>query len=323
MLLSIVVPAYNVQRYIKKCIDSCIDKANEAFYEIIVVNDGSKDKTEEILKEYALVNNFSYYNKGNGGLSSARNFGLKMAKGDYIFFLDGDDYLEDNSIDILIKNCKNVSKYDLITFNYYKDNKSAKEVGLENIISFGELTNVNMISTLLFTSDYNKSNWSAWGKLFKKEIITKHNLIFNENNYGSEDLEFILAILPHLKYVYSSKSFIINYRTDNSSSITNNIKSETIISLLQVLKIANETIIGLNLNTETQQIIFNNLSSWYLYCIKRYNFLSVEEKSVFKKYKFLNIILKYSSIKSIKILRIFIKFFGINLTNKLLNNLKR
>lgn len=128
MLLSIVVPAYNVQDYIKQCIDSCIDKLYENQYEIIVINDGSTDGTEDILKQYLPIKNFLYLKKENGGVSSARNIGLKNASGKYVFFLDSDDYLEKDSIRILLDNCK--SNYDMVSFNHYKVDETEKKSGI-------------------------------------------------------------------------------------------------------------------------------------------------------------------------------------------------
>ena len=313
MLLSIVVPAYNVQDYIKQCIDSCIDKLYENQYEIIVINDGSTDGTEDILKQYLPIKNFLYLKKENGGLSSARNIGLKNASGKYVFFLDSDDYLEKDSIRILLDNCK--SNYDMVSFNHYKVDETEKKVGFQWQIDYGELNNIDSIVTLLFTKDYTQSNWSAWGKLYKREIIIANVLNFDENNYGSEDLAFNLRILPYLNTVFSCSDNIVNYRTNNTASITKNVKPKTILSLLEALNDANELMCKCKLDKTTQILVFNNLSMWYLYCIKRYNLLDRKSKAKFKEYKRLNCMFKYSSIAKLKICRLIISLFGIRLSN--------
>lgn len=319
MLLSIVVPVYNVQNYVKQCIDSCIDVNYEKQYEIIVVNDGSTDGTEEILKQYSQINNILFLKKENGGLSSARNMGLKNAKGKYVFFLDSDDYLEEGSIKVLIESCK--SDYDVISFNYYKVNGDKKEIGFQEQIDYGELNNFDSIVTLLFTKNYTQSNWSAWGKLYRKEIITSNELSFDESNYGSEDLAFNLKLLPFLNYVFSCNDVIVHYRINNIASITKNVKPKTIICLLKVLNDANDLLFNFELTETTQHLVVNNLSMWYLYCVKRYNLLNRESKKEFKEYKHLNNMLKYSSIKKIRLCRLFIKIFDFWLSNILLRNI--
>lgn len=104
MILSIIVPMYNVERYIDRCLDSCFRQnisTNE--YEIIAINDGSKDNSLAIAEKYAVAHsNIHVYSKTNGGLSSARNFGIEKANGDYIFFLDSDDWIADNSLQRVI-----------------------------------------------------------------------------------------------------------------------------------------------------------------------------------------------------------------------------
>ena len=93
MLISIIVPVYNVENYLKECIDSIL-RQEFRDYEIILVDDGSKDDSGKICDEYGKKYSFiSVIHKKNGGLSDARNFGLKIAKGEYILFIDSDDYI--------------------------------------------------------------------------------------------------------------------------------------------------------------------------------------------------------------------------------------
>lgn len=100
MILSIIIPAYKVESYIEKCILSCLNQdLDEADYEIIVVNDGSPDRSSDIAKQIALKNtNIQVIDRPNGGLSVARNTGMKAARGDYYFFVDSDDWIENNCL---------------------------------------------------------------------------------------------------------------------------------------------------------------------------------------------------------------------------------
>ena len=106
MKLSIIVPLYNVEKYIEKCILSLV---NQDFrdYEIIVVNDGSPDESANIVNELKIkYPNVLLFHKENGGLSSARNFGLEKAKGEYVWFVDSDDWIEPDIISLLYKHVK-------------------------------------------------------------------------------------------------------------------------------------------------------------------------------------------------------------------------
>ena len=102
-LISIIIPVYNVEIYIEQCLDS-IKKQSYQNFEVIIVNDGSQDNTESICKKIAQSDaRFKYFSKENGGVSSARNFGLDNANGHYITFIDGDDWVDPNHLEILIK----------------------------------------------------------------------------------------------------------------------------------------------------------------------------------------------------------------------------
>lgn len=116
--ISIIIPVYNTQKYIKKCLDSVINQSYEN-KEIIVVNDGSTDDSEKIIDEYAKsFENIRYFYKQNGGLSDARNFGIAKATGDYLCFIDSDDYISNNlfeNISKYIENDLDIIKYKLVT----------------------------------------------------------------------------------------------------------------------------------------------------------------------------------------------------------------
>ena len=111
---SIVVPIYNVEKYLEKCLDSIKNQTYQNF-EVIMVNDGSTDNSNKIMKKFELDNRFKSYYKENGGLSDARNFGIIKAKGDYLILIDGDDYIEDDLLFQINKELQG-KKYDIIRF---------------------------------------------------------------------------------------------------------------------------------------------------------------------------------------------------------------
>ena len=115
--VSIIVPVYNVEKYIARCLDSIINQSYDNI-EIIVVNDGSTDNSLDIIKKnYSSYNKVFIFNKTNGGLSSARNFGLKKISGDYVLFVDSDDWISQNCVELLMNEIE-TSKADIVEFGY-------------------------------------------------------------------------------------------------------------------------------------------------------------------------------------------------------------
>ena len=120
MKISVIIPVYNVYDYLEKCLNSLVKQTDKNF-EVIIVNDGSTDNSQEIIDKFVLENDNMYsFKKENGGQASARNFGLQKATGEYILFLDSDDYYEPNTIEIL----KKEANADIVAFKMYIDDKN-------------------------------------------------------------------------------------------------------------------------------------------------------------------------------------------------------
>ena len=117
MKLSIILPTYNMEKYLERCLDSVINQdIKKTDYEIIIINDESTDNSLQIAQKYALKHrNIIIHSKKNGGLGAARNTGLEIAKGEYIYFLDTDDYITENSLSSIIKIVKD-HELEILTF---------------------------------------------------------------------------------------------------------------------------------------------------------------------------------------------------------------
>lgn len=117
--LSIIIPVYNVEKYVGRCLESCLDQdLPKDEYEIIVVNDGTQDNSVQVIEKYIKPeNNVTLIHRENGGLSAARNTGLKHAQGEYVWFVDSDDWIEKDSLSKLIQYIK---KYDLDVFRFLR-----------------------------------------------------------------------------------------------------------------------------------------------------------------------------------------------------------
>lgn len=205
--ISIIVPIYNVETYLRDCMETIINQTYKEI-EIILVNDGSTDSSLEICNEYAEKNDkIKIVSKKNGGLSDARNVGLEYATGKYIMFVDSDDYLAFNSCEVLYNAIKD-TEFDFVTANFAFTNNDGTPWKKP---MFGD----KFENTILDISDYKKSfylvNSTVWNKIFRKEFIDKNNLKFE---YGllAEDAVFTTKAFLKAKTTYYIKDIVYYYR---------------------------------------------------------------------------------------------------------------
>lgn len=233
MKLSIIVPVYNVEDYIKECIDSLINIPIEDM-EILVIDDGSLDNSINIVEKYEDTR-IKIIHQKNGGLSSARNTGLKNAKGKYILFVDSDDYIinqlsisnmitlaEDNKCDILIGNgYRKFENGDQIPIRrpecvYNKEVYSSEEY-LKIILSYRSFVQV------------------AWLNLYNREFLEKNSLKFKEKIYH-EDLHFTPRALLKAEKIGVSKEFFYIYRQRENSIMTNKNQIKHAYDIFEIAK---------------------------------------------------------------------------------------
>ena len=205
--ISIIVPIYNVEKYLRDCIESIINQTYTNI-EIILVNDGSTDSSLEICKEYAEKNDkIKIVNKKNGGLSDARNYGLEHATGKYIMFVDSDDYLALNSCEVLYNAIKD-TEFEFVTANFaFTDS--------EGIPWKRPMFSDKFQNTPLDIEDYKKSfylvNSAVWNKIFKKEFLDNNHLKF-EVGLLAEDAVFTTLAFLKAKKTYYIKDIVYYYR---------------------------------------------------------------------------------------------------------------
>ncbi len=183
-LISIIVPIYNTENYIKKCIESLINQTYKNI-EIILVDDGSTDSSYSICKEYREKDNrIKLYTKENGGVSSARNLGIKNATGKYLCFCDSDDYYLDEAISIM-SNTMNETNADLCCFGRYGGAFENKDISKKD-------NPYDLLQYLTSIGSYN-----CYSKLLKTSIIREYNLLFDESFAISEDTLWLREYLLH------------------------------------------------------------------------------------------------------------------------------
>lgn len=232
-LVSVIMPVYNVEKYVGECIES-IEKQDYKNIEVIIVNDGSTDNSRDIIQKYTKIySNIRLYTKKNGGLSSARNYGLKYAKGKYIYFIDSDDIADEKIISKLVNSIeKNNSDLSCCRYSYLYTNKKVlsqfPEIGL---LSSDETKKIVLLEDSL--------KCVVWNKLYKKSIIEKYNLSFNEKVTMGEDIEFTFLYLNKIKIVSLVNENLYYYRMRKSSLL--NYQNEKDLTIFDVInKITSE-----------------------------------------------------------------------------------
>lgn len=208
MKISIIIPVYNSEKYLSKCLDSII---NQTFslknIEVIIINDGSTDNSEKIIMRYEKKLNIIYKKQKNEGQSSARNKGIKLAKGKYLTFIDSDDYIDKKMLSIMYKEADN-NNLDIITCDLAKV-KGNSIIHIKDRISNDETRNFILTKT------------GPCNMLIKKEIIDKYNFKFPTNIKKYEDIAVIpvLGLKENIKIKHLDT--VLYYYNDNDNSVMN------------------------------------------------------------------------------------------------------
>lgn len=218
--VSVIVPIYNVEGYIEKCLETLVNQTLDDI-EIILVNDGSKDNSALIAKKYLekYPEKIVYLEKENGGLSDARNYGMPYAKGEYIAFLDSDDYVEKDMYEKMYEIAKKENS-DMVECDFYWEYPDKKKEDIGKIYS-GKDEMLEKIRVV------------AWNKLIKREILEKTKIQFPKG-YRYEDVEFTYKLIPYLEKVSFLKKPCIHYmQRQGSISNTQNERTKEIFDVLE------------------------------------------------------------------------------------------
>lgn len=307
MKLSIIVPIYNVEKYIEKCILSLVNQ-DFSDYEIIVVNDGSPDESASIVNELKKkYPNILLFHKKNGGLSSARNFGLTKAKGEYVWFVDSDDWIESNIISLLYKHVKEFD-LDCLWFDHNQINENNK------IIYSSKDSNSKPSNTILngdvFLRDIFQSSCYVCMFWFKTNWLRTINFKFTEGILY-EDLEIIPSTLLKARKIQYQPIIVYNYLV-RKGSILNSYNPQRVSSYLIAL---NRNICLYKNNVESLKKIVTSSIIGLLKMTSHSNYIN-EKENVFDYLDQIDIKLQYVANHTIEV-------FVYNVSYRLLFNIYR
>lgn len=232
MKYSIIVPAYNVAQYIEECVESVLNQDYDN-YEVIVVDDGATDETPQIIDNLAQKSKkVRVIHQKNGGLSAARNSGIEAASGDYILFLDGDDFWSDNQFLTGLNNIIKKETVDVIIFpfSYYYQNKLVEKLfDTKNLIGNFKTDCVDLVKRDLMIAP-------AWNKCVKRKLFVGGSLDFKVN-FLSEDCLWCADLLKIMTSytVYDNAQYM--YRQNRIGSITNVVKEKNLLDILKSISI--------------------------------------------------------------------------------------
>lgn len=233
--ISIIIPIYNAEKYLNRCINSILKQDFQDF-EILLIDDGSTDKSYTICKQYSQKDfRIKIFSKKNGGVSSARNLGLLNAKGEYILFIDADDTIDKTLISANIKYLTSSSHYDLIEipaiYNYLS-NEEYKSANKGKII-LGNKACIKYISTC--------KRYEVWSFIFKTEILK--DIRFKEHIKIGEDIIFLYEVISKVSsIVVSNYGFYFHYKNDDSAMNTLTSKDRTKTDIILISELQNTTV---------------------------------------------------------------------------------
>lgn len=230
-LISIIVPVYNVEQYLAQCLDSILNQTYTNI-EVICVNDGSQDRSQDILKHYAEIDNrIKIITQENQGLSAARNTGFKYVNGKYLMFIDSDDWIDLETCETVVNSAEQY-KADLVLWSYVREfeNKSSEKLMFWDDQTIFEKEAVKkqlhrricgLLGSELAHPEYANAIETAWGKLYlTQKILDNHVLFIDTKEIGTEDALFNLYALGHIDRAVYLRSCFNHYRKTNQGSLT-------------------------------------------------------------------------------------------------------
>lgn len=248
ILLSIIIPVFNVEKYISKCLDSIINQEEIFQYEIILINDGSTDSSLSVCESYEeRYPNIRVINQSNHGTGFSRNIGIEEAVGDYIYFCDPDDYLSSGFFESFSKYVDR--EYDLYIWSYwneYTDKKNSVSNQLMCVEDFDYRSKEDFRSS--FVDLYrSKTMYTLWNKVYKRSIIRENHIFFGFSSMG-QDTRFNLKYYETVETCKGISDPFYHYIIFRSDSATNKYRKDRVLLKLEELNLLNDTLLKFEIN---------------------------------------------------------------------------
>lgn len=264
--LSIIIPVYNVEKYLERCLSSIYSQnCKKLNFEVITINDGSLDDSIVIQKAYEVkYPNFKTIITKNQGAGSARNRGLESAKGKFIWFVDADDFVEPNSLEFIYKN--SILKNQSIGFNYNKFKKGRGITPARKMLDKESYTKT--FKGLDYT--YGNRSFFLWIIILKRELIEKNKIRFIENIKNIEDFDFVIKYYSLNDEMVFFNERLYNYNCDNDMSTSRDKSKENLKKLAEDSFIVHKDLLSANKNNNLTYWIVRSIVGFFISLIKYY-----------------------------------------------------
>ncbi len=313
---SIVVPVYNVEQYLDTCVQSVLSQTYTG-YELILVDDGSSDRCGSMCDEYAANNEFvKVVHKRNGGLSSARNAGLDIANGEYVIFLDSDDFWDDDhALENIQKNLRE-TEADILLFpakRYYGEEQPCTyTVNME--VDRAQIMNPDINAAITYLIENNIYRAAAWNKVIRRSIIEANGMRFKEG-YLSEDMDWCGDLLLYVKRFDWYGVPFYAYRQSRAGSITQQKSEKLVADKLYMCEKGYRQAMCLTDENKRKQ-----LASYYAY---EYSVLlgvsaGVKDRKLLKEMKDIRMLLKFNTSNKVKNVNRLMNLTGYEITRRAL-----
>ena len=270
--ISVVIIGYNIEKYIRRCLDS-VAQQNYKDYEVIFVNDGSTDRTMEIAGEYQeRFECLKLVDKKNGGIVSARKAGVRVAEGEYVIFIDGDDYVNDDMLMNFAKAEEEHNEYDIIISDHFEQRPSGKTLERKSNIPYGELKGDEFIKGIL---DGNLNHFMV-NKLYRREFLLRAEYLRYPNITIAEDLLSNSVFGTYRPKVYYAEMTNYYYQF-NESGVSRNGEKRIVDQQIRAIRLLSKEIQRRTGNRYKEYLDFQ----WYLFA---FGYLQTGYSHEFKKY---------------------------------------
>lgn len=310
---SIVVPVYNTAQFLPQCIESVLNQ-NYIDFELILVNDGSTDNSGSICNAYqAKDERIIVINQENGGLSAARNSGIKNANGEYLLFVDSDDYIESEDLFLKINQAIGKSGAEVILYgskNYNTINgKISISRGNYDLNSFSEN---HFLTTLNYLMQHKLFPGSAWIYAVKNSVVQEHNIRFRINILA-EDIDWNTKVFSAISSIDAVNDVYYMYRKNQVNSLTGKGGKKSVDSILLTLE---EWLPKLQSDpTPLNRLLLHNLAYYYFTSLVLYAKIEGKDKLDMRpRMKKCFTVTQYALTKPLKLLRSICQIFGIDFT---------
>lgn len=313
LLVSVIIPVYNVEKYLNRCVDSVLNQSYKNI-EVILINDGSIDNSPTICDYYLERDNrVKVIHQQNGGLSDARNKGIDNSIGDYIIFLDSDDYwLNSYGLEQIVDKLNN-NNIDVLIFQYKKYFEIKKKYSANILRCDSEkfLSVEDKLKYLIQTRSYESSSWN---KVIKRDLFLRYNLYFRTGRL-SEDIEWSFRLATYAQtFDYYNQSFLAYVQRDNS--ITSKVSDKHLMDIIYSIDESIQRLDRLGSTYNHRELLLDYLSFQYTTLLLNLGNKKLDKNgAIFKiayNYKFL---LNYTSDKRIVLISKCASLVGLRITS--------